>query len=288
METQTTFLIGSHNRYKKALEVIKSVKKLYPDIKIIVGDDGEKDYSQEIEATGAKYMKIPYDSGLSYTRNRMIEASDTEFVFVTDESKMVTKLDLEKMRSKLDNGFDVIAGVFSYTQTATKFIPQKDGKYVLYEWPLEKPEDESQCIQVDRPHNFYLARKSTLLEVPYRENLKMGEHAMHSLDLMKNGKRGLQCFDIVTERVNLPDPKGYEAKKHSKGRKAYNDFCKDYFRWERVDHAPEGVQVLRDNGYPLVLKAEKMQGTGEGNKNKLVSIIVIVLSLLLMIALFLI
>ena len=76
--------------YTKAC--IKSLRTLYPDINILVGENGEfsEDMQDYCDNHDAEYIQLPYDSGVCVGRNELVKQVDTEYVLVGDDDFFYT------------------------------------------------------------------------------------------------------------------------------------------------------------------------------------------------------
>ena len=60
MEENVTICIKSFNRQQKAKRLYKSIRKYYPNIRILIADDSER----PLEIPGAEIIYLPFNSGL--------------------------------------------------------------------------------------------------------------------------------------------------------------------------------------------------------------------------------
>ena len=83
-------------RKKLIIEQIKKIRKLFPNITIIIGDDSDSNYVKETQKLinnnfpndkNIKYLSFPFNSGLSYVRNKLINATTTKYLILTDDSR---------------------------------------------------------------------------------------------------------------------------------------------------------------------------------------------------------
>jgi GT2 family glycosyltransferase len=82
-----TAIIISFLRPTYAIGCIESLKCVYPDINVIVGENGE--YNNELAEVcrkhGARYIELPFDSGVCVGRNTLMKHVETEYVLVGDD-----------------------------------------------------------------------------------------------------------------------------------------------------------------------------------------------------------
>ena len=83
--------------YRKDLLLanITEIRKIMPNIKIIVADDSDDKYKLKNKNVinkfkNIEYLELPYDSGLSYGRNKAVERVNTKYTIITDDSRCIT------------------------------------------------------------------------------------------------------------------------------------------------------------------------------------------------------
>lgn len=201
--------------YTKAC--IDSLQKEYKDIKIIVGENGN--YSKKMkafcQARGVKYVEMPYDSGVCFARNRLVELVDTEYVLIGDDDFYYDEnAGVEKMLKFLSshNEFDLIGGRVSV-----------NGEVGNYQGFIEKHFDHLNTIaldlnsefnfdeksrlrylQVDLTFNYFLARTGKVKQVKWDEEIKVAyEHYSWFADFKEAGHKVAFSPDpIVVHKPN--------------------------------------------------------------------------------------
>lgn len=89
---EITVLVKTFNRYKPSTELIISVNKSYPTLKVIVADDGILNQERYYRRLGnrIKYYKLKYDQGLSHGRNYLVKKAKTKYVLILDDDFQFT------------------------------------------------------------------------------------------------------------------------------------------------------------------------------------------------------
>lgn len=161
---------------------VKTIRKQYPDIKIIAVDDSEAPGKNE-QVT--KYITMPYDSGLSAGRNLAVKNVTTPLTMIVDDDTMFTT---DKcIESMLDiynksNEINLVAG---------RLFPTKEkewhGKYIINNRDPKRKILEmhfGKCNKHIKGHaifdvviNLFISDTKLLQENPWNENLKIAEHA---------------------------------------------------------------------------------------------------------------
>lgn len=206
---------------------LKSIRKYYPDIQILVADDSKNScdgvYPNEIR------YSLPFNIGLSAGRNFLLERVETKyFVLVDDDFIFTDKTNLRFMRKILiDDDIDLISGVINE-------IPKN--KIIRYEGLLELRGTELRYIDnhrgitksglkmYDLVMNFYMAKTDSIKGIMWDEELKIVEHT----DFFLRAKGILDiacCPEIVVNHVKDNN----ERPEYYKFRNRYNKF-EDIFK----------------------------------------------------------
>lgn len=210
IENNITICIKTFHRYKLLDQHIKDIRRLLPNIKIIVGDDSEDDYKKKNKKIidnydNILYLPFEYDIGLSKGRNEIVKHVKTKYVLLEDDSRVVDSLiGLKKALNFLENNnnYDIITGHCpqrsnSYTikfkkilinnnlvenkNKIKKSIINKKHITVLYDnIKLDKLKIKKiNNIDISDTHgglNIFLARTDILKKYKWNNNLKLGEH----------------------------------------------------------------------------------------------------------------
>lgn len=184
----TTFL-----RPELVKKTLLSYVKYSPNSIVLVGDQGIepdkiKDYCLELNNSNIKYFKLPFDCGLSYARNYLVERAkelSIPYCLITADSISLPKeYDFDIIIDFLENdklygtvGFDIqgricwecdidlIKGKHFYLD-----IPRKES--IIY--------NNIKFQTVDLHRNFFLAKTKALIDNKWDNNLKNCEHEDHA------------------------------------------------------------------------------------------------------------
>ena len=85
---KVTFIFKSFERQGMAKRLYKSIRKYYPDVKIIIADDSKRHL--EIEDNNLEIIQMPFNSGLSAGLNRALERVKTPYVIRMDDDMLLT------------------------------------------------------------------------------------------------------------------------------------------------------------------------------------------------------
>jgi glycosyltransferase involved in cell wall biosynthesis len=149
-----TFIIQTFKRPKCLERLTGSIKQFYPDIPILVYDDGDS------------------DMGLSWGRNHLVSQVQTEYFLLLDDDFVFTeKTDIGKLLKKAKMGYDVVAGCLS----------QPNGSMHHYEGRYEFKDNVIRFIKCreepfDFVLNFFVGRTDTFRRIKWDDQQKLAEH----------------------------------------------------------------------------------------------------------------
>lgn len=198
-------IVKSFRRFKSLIRFIESVKSKYPDIQILVADDSledGKEYPAEILNLHKEvyWVKLPFDSGLSAGRNRLVEICSHEYILVCDDDYVFDDATrLEDLLTVLESNKELSLAAGLVRENGREM----NWRGVLFQneqsvsvLPLESEFEEIDNVKIRRTDlalNFFLARRESLLKCPWDENLKIGaEHLDFFLSRKKIGEKS--CY----------------------------------------------------------------------------------------------
>jgi glycosyltransferase involved in cell wall biosynthesis len=151
-----TAVIKSFLREPYLFECYRSLKEMYPTIRVIVADDslrpGEeysemrKTWIENITKNGDRHVALPFDSGVCVGRNRLIDMVETPFVLIGDDDFQYRPIDniagfghkgpmVDKMKLFLEErtDFDLIGGRV-YENLWRKFNGVKEDRWTVRDY----------------------------------------------------------------------------------------------------------------------------------------------------------
>jgi len=179
----TTFM-----RDKLLFESVKSILDNWSDnYVLLIGDQNptktKKQYYNNLRSE-IKYYPLPFDSGLSFSRNFLVQKAkeqNIDYCIITADSIMFTKkYNLQPVIDFLENNNE--AGIVGFN--LLKRVPwEVDMKFIKGKgWELDIPRRKivkfkSLFLQpCDMIKNFFIAKTKCLLENKWDEELKLSEH----------------------------------------------------------------------------------------------------------------
>lgn len=219
---------------------IKTIRRFYPNIFIIVTDDSSDEVklkNQDVirKFKKIKYIPLPYDSGLSKGRNIMVQHCPTKYFMITDDDFYLSNdFNLEKAIAALEfHNSDLIGGklvsntgnngtwTHNFIDIKSEKSPNLVGekffvKYNDYRNYLKNPYLEK-IFETNTTHNHFIANTAALRTSPWRDKLKVGEHEIFFVDWYNN-KFTVLCSEelIFHELVG-------EARKYLPGTKKFRN-----------------------------------------------------------------
>ena len=198
-----TISIKTFERQKTVLRLLGSIRKYYPNIKIIVVDDSRKPFSSaDLNIYGnIDLITTEYDVGVSAGRNIALGAVETKYVMVLDDDYIFyRKTDIRKAIDILEKSeeVDLVAG----SRVDLPFFRQLNmlGSilFPVAATPLFKEGLElfGGTVLYKTP-NFYIARTSKVKEVGWDINLKRVDHK----DFFSRAIGVLTCIQIKEFKV---------------------------------------------------------------------------------------
>ena len=209
---------------------LNEIRKIMPNIKIIVADDSDDTYKIKNKNIinkfkNIEYLDLPYDSGLSYGRNKAVEKVNTKYTIITDDSRCITDTkQLGNLIKFMDNNekYDLISGnVLERGKFAGKFtylfdiddkpkimntINQNDKiKIKIKHKNINDLKIIDNNLKLYKTHigvNCFIARTTVLKKHKWDNNLKLREHKHFFLNLFLNNINVLYCDKFIFKQFN--------------------------------------------------------------------------------------
>lgn len=201
---------------------VRSLADTYPGINIIVAENAEynKDTAEICRQYNAKYVVLPYDSGVCVARNRLVQLVETEYVLVGDDDFFYTpEARVDEMAAFLDGHpeFDTIGGRVKQDGVIRNYqgyIHERPRSIHLEPLDLETGflfDDKTTLLykKADLTFNYFLARTEKVKKTPWDENIKVAyEHLTWFIDFKKDGgKVAFSPDPVVIHKPQHIDPK---------------------------------------------------------------------------------
>ncbi len=192
-----TIAIKTFERPELVTRAVLSLRRIHPNIPIIIADDSREPISFDNDPFTAT-LHLPFDTGISFGRNRAIERVKTPYYLLMDDD-LYFKLDsnLEGLIHVLETtNFDII-GLRMLNYSTGKGYCRGE---LQFAGTLERVNDElvhyigkNHGIHQGYPRydivlNCFVARTNKVAEIKFDENIKIGkEHSDFFLTAKQNG-----------------------------------------------------------------------------------------------------
>lgn len=151
------------------------------DCSILIADDSLRPATSDLFGReNIQYFKLPYDSGISYGRNYLVERVNTPYCVLLDDDFFFipnTRLDilLDIVKHK---GFDLVAGIYDGPHFGPGYgIIELTDKNLTIKMGASPRMMLNGLPVYDMANNFFLAKTETLRDVPWDNRFKIyGEH----------------------------------------------------------------------------------------------------------------
>lgn len=226
MLKEITFGIKTFKRQNCLHKLLQSIEIYYPKAKIIIVDDDEKVdmnfYKMWKRSLDITLVKMPYDSGLSAGRNKMVELCKTKYFLLLDDDFVFTEeTDIEKFYKviKSDKNIGVVGGCCLENDREVHYEHILDIKNeTLYQLHDGNEWEEIEGVKTKKTGcilNFGLFRIDMLKENKWDDKLKLAEHTDFYIRLDKLKKWNVYYTPevrIIHNRERIGDYKQYRAR----------------------------------------------------------------------------
>lgn len=165
------------NHLKRCLD---SIRRFYPDIPIMVGDNSVKE--RPTVPDDVTLIHAEPDAGLSATRNLLVQNCKTKYILIMEEDFIFTEeTRIEKFQDVLNEGVDLVAGCLEEISGVRfgsfHFVKRQDGKLqtVSKHGPYSYTAKGTLWQRCDFTWNFFLTTTELLKKYPWPDHMKVGD-----------------------------------------------------------------------------------------------------------------
>ncbi len=177
VDENVTAVIKTFERPKELKRLIESIKRFYPDIKIIVVDDSREPKFVD----GVHTLVMPYDSGVSAGRNLAVSAVKTKYLLLLDDDYVFyRKSILEPAIKKMDENsqIDIMGGERVDLPLYRKVDNKRATLYhTRREATMPYGSSIGGMVVQDKVANFYIGRTEGIKLVGWDDRIKRLDHA---------------------------------------------------------------------------------------------------------------
>lgn len=225
---------------------LKSIRKYYPTMTLMVADNGRPDPNQAkmIKSYAADHILLPFNSGLAMTRNRALEnLSEYPFIMMLEDDMEFTEESIiEKFKIVIDGNADlgIVAGALEHDGITTLFANDISHDYKNNAFkvnPIDRPEwKETEGITwfyADYVYNFHIMRN--VPDIRWDDNLKQ---CIEHFDFAVHIKEETDWRVAATPEVVCIHHEGSHTPEYLKYRRNFNTW--------RLFFEKRGIQFMDD------------------------------------------
>lgn len=213
--SKTTAIIKTFQRPDDLDRLVRSIRRFYPELPILVGDDGPTPSPRD----DVEYLRLPPDIGVSAGRNALLQSVRTPyFVLLEDDFEFCRRTKIEKLVHLIDRGeLDIAAGNCCKVQRRLFFFRKRQRSFHgLFQFH----DDELRLIHghhgrgngyvlCDITYNFYAARTAAIQAMGgWDAELRLDEHEEFFVRARRLALRVGYCSGVVVRHWNSR-PAGY-------------------------------------------------------------------------------
>ncbi|WP_323706592.1 bifunctional glycosyltransferase/CDP-glycerol:glycerophosphate glycerophosphotransferase [Mammaliicoccus sciuri] len=196
-----SIIITFYNNEEHILDCIESIKKQRnQNFDLIIVDDGSTDSSANLIKDSISdydknitYIKLEYNSGHAYARNKGLEKVNTQYLMFLDADDQLASYTVEYYLSKV-NGLDgLIAPIHKFTINKPQYV-DKDKIRIEY---LTQKSNPNSFLRKNTACNILF--KTAIIKahnIRFNENLKIYTDASFILDYINYAERFVRLFDF--------------------------------------------------------------------------------------------
>jgi GT2 family glycosyltransferase len=205
--SQVTAIVKTFERPRSLDRLVRSIRRYYPRLRVIVGDDSITAYPRN----DVDYVRLPVDVGVAAGRNAILELVDTPYFLTLDDDIAFTlQTRIERLVETLQrHEAALVAG--DLIDCEQKFPLWVRRRRQVYHGVIRRDGDSLRLIpghasslgeafECDLTPQFFLARTETIRRIGgWFAPLKMDDHQELFLRLKEHGLRVLQRPDVSAE-----------------------------------------------------------------------------------------
>jgi GT2 family glycosyltransferase len=205
--TAVTAIVKTFERPRSLDRLVRSIRRRYPRLRVIVGDDSTAAYPRD----DVEYVRLPVDVGVAAGRNALLELVQTpHFVSLDDDFAFTDETRLERLLETIErHDAALVAG--DLVRCKQKFAWRVERRREFYHGVIRR---EGDALRLERGHagsvgdayqcdvtpHFFLARTAAIRQVGgWFAPLKAEDHHELLFRLKDAGLRVLYRPDVAAE-----------------------------------------------------------------------------------------
>lgn len=175
-----TILVTAFERPEALRRLLLSIEKYAPELPVVVVDTSASVADMPIRPDVMKYIKLPFDAGVSAARNYGVRQVRTKYVFLCEEDcEFTDRTDLLRASRLLQRSDVQVLGIQASGVDYSGTFAIEDGNVVRFKRDhyaaIPLPPDGT-VLRYDFVPNIFLAEQSALAMYRWDERYKTGEH----------------------------------------------------------------------------------------------------------------
>lgn len=226
-----TVVIITYDRPTALKGCLRSVRGLYPDIPILVSDNGDRAENFKLcRKFGARHLKLPFDCGANMARKMGQQEVETKYWVIGEDDFIYTKdTKLENFKLVLDHDrkIDLVGGPCIRNNnigTVGSTFRIEAGYEAFYRTPIRKPVYNVirgiPYFYCDYVRMFFMARKETPIDWEEKLYTGSGTHISiflkNYLRIIKNEQpyfRSAFTYSVAVSHPQVVESKDYRDKR---------------------------------------------------------------------------
>ena len=205
-----TIVIKSMGKYRprSVIRLYDSIRKFYPAISVIVGDDTTDASFMTLamkKDRDLKFVELPTDCGLAAGRNILVDTVSTKyFLLLDDDYIFLPTTSLETMHGVLEKNpwIQLVGGgiIQNGTRLSYRLRVEQNVEEGLIQFLQDEQkylDESSMCYCSDTTFNFFMAKTSVISKIKWNFKLKVGEHEPFFLALRIHNVSVVECQSIT-------------------------------------------------------------------------------------------
>jgi hypothetical protein len=248
---RVALLITAFLRDNLFFKTLQTIVDFFPDNCILlIADQGynsqeKNEFIQSIkEKIPCEYYRTPWDSGISYNRNFLVEkANELECSYIlmmADSLQLTSKPNLQPIIEMLESNpnYGIVGFSLENYPVWRGTLDLIPGQHFLVDVPKEKPiiYNGISFLPVDHVSNFFLGKTKVLLENKWDENLRLMEFEDFFWRLKTNTPYKVFYTDFIKGK-HIKNRNGEYEQYRGRATKEYNKLVEEKYkikRWVKV------------------------------------------------------
>ena len=177
IDENLTAIIKTFERPEILKRLVKSIRKMYPKMRVIVVDDSR----EAVKLEDVETIVMSYDSGVSAGRREALKHVKTPYLMLLDDDFIFNRhTQVRPVMEKLEHldDVDIIGGDVIYLPFYRKVDYAQAGLHPTEAMSVVQPGTQIDGMMVhDKVANFYIARTESIRKVGWDPMIKRLDHA---------------------------------------------------------------------------------------------------------------